>query len=139
MLVTHIGQYLDLKLTREFSDITKFTVDDYFRSIHAKSAYYSVYGPMQVRRDNRGGRRRDGKGDKVLRDPGRACVPDKGRHTRLHLDARSSWARRIGNDVKEGVKTMMLWHAVHNADSPTLRRLKEIYAKQRAAQRRGRT
>ncbi len=47
MLVTHIGQYLDLKLTRETKDITKFTMDDYYESIHAKSAYYSVYGPMQ--------------------------------------------------------------------------------------------
>ena len=46
MLVTHVGQYLDLKLARD-RDVTKFTMDDYYTSIHAKSAYYSVYGPMQ--------------------------------------------------------------------------------------------
>ena len=47
MLVTHQGQYLDVRLTKEIKDITKFTLEEYYASIRAKSAYYSVYGPMQ--------------------------------------------------------------------------------------------
>jgi geranylgeranyl pyrophosphate synthase len=35
--------------------------------------------------------------------------------------------KSIGNDVREGTKTIILWHAVHNSDSATMNRLKEIY------------
>jgi geranylgeranyl diphosphate synthase, type I len=132
MLVTHVGQYLDLKLTREFKDITKFTPDDYFRSIHAKSAYYSVYGPMQC------GAIIAGASDSEL-----AGIKSYGTLAGLAfqikddiLDCTSTQdtlGKSIGNDVKEGVKTMILWHAVHNADTAALERLKEIYTKQRKA------
>ena len=48
IITTHIGQHLDVSLTADVKDITKFTVEDYYRSIHAKAAYYTVYGPMQM-------------------------------------------------------------------------------------------
>jgi geranylgeranyl pyrophosphate synthase len=130
MLVTHIGQYLDLKLTRETNDITKFTPEDYFNSIHAKSAYYSVYGPMQVGAIIAGASDSDLEGIKSYGTLAGLAFQIKDDM----LDCTSTEAtlgKTIGNDVKEGTKTIILWHAVHNADQPTVNRLKEIYAKQR--------
>ncbi|MDE1865487.1 MAG: polyprenyl synthetase family protein [Candidatus Micrarchaeota archaeon] len=132
MLVTHIGQYLDLKLTREFNDITKFTPDDYINSIHAKSAYYSVYGPMQCGAIIAGASDADVAGIKSYGTLAGLAFQIKDDI----LDCTSNEAtlgKTIGNDVKEGVKTMILWHAVHNADQHTLQRLKEIYGKKRHA------
>ena len=129
MLTTHVGQYLDLKLTREFKDITKFTIDDYLRSIYAKSAYYSVYGPMQV-------------GAIIAGAPDAKVIGIKSYGTLAGLafqikddildciSTEEQLGKSIGNDVKEGVKTMILWHAVHNSNSATLTKLKEIYSKQ---------
>jgi len=48
LLVTVAGQYIDMHLTHDVKDITQFTIADYYESIRAKSAYYSVYGPMQL-------------------------------------------------------------------------------------------
>ncbi len=130
MLTTHIGQYLDLRLTREVKDITKFSADDYYKSIHAKSAYYSVYGPMQC------GAIIAGAADEAIvkiaeygtpagiafqiKDDILDCISTEG-----------SLGKSIGNDVREGVKTLILWHAVQNADTPTLNRMRDIYAKDR--------
>lgn len=128
MLVTHVGQYLDLKLTREFKDITKFTIDDYFRSIHAKSAYYSVYGPMQCGAIVAGADDETVLGIKSYGTPAGLAFQIKDDI----LDCTSveeKLGKTIGNDVKEGVKTIILWHAVHNANSATLNRFKKIYAK----------
>ena len=136
MLVTHIGQYLDLRLTREYRDITKFSVDDYLTSIHAKSAYYSVYGPMQCGAIIAGADERTVDGIKSygtlagfafqIKDDILDCISTE-----------QTLGKSIGNDVKEGVKTMILWHAVHNADSATLSRLREVYAKRRDAKTAG--
>jgi geranylgeranyl pyrophosphate synthase len=130
MLTTHVGQYLDLRLTREIKDITKFTMDDYFRSIHGKSAYYSVYGPMQCGAIIAGADQKvvDGiKGYGTLAGLAFQMKDDI-------LDCVSSEAelgKSIGTDVKESVKTIILWHAAHNADSATLAKMKEIYQKPR--------
>ncbi len=128
MLVTHQGQYLDLRLAKEVKDITKFTLDDYYASIHAKSAYYSVYGPMQC------GAIIAGMGkDIVDRIPeyGTPC----GKAFQIKddiLDCSSTvetLGKGIGTDVRAGTKTLILWHAVQNAKSNTLERLKTVYAK----------
>lgn len=130
ILVTHVGQYLDLRLTRDYKDITKFTIEDYFKSIHAKSAYYSVYGPMQC------GALIAGADDKSLEG-----IKKYGTLAGMAfqikddiLDCTSTeqeLGKSIGLDVREGVKTMILWHAVKHADSSTLKRFKEVYAKTR--------
>jgi geranylgeranyl pyrophosphate synthase len=130
MLTTHIGQYLDLKLTREPNSISKFTIDDYLRSIHAKSAYYSVYGPMQVGAIIAGASDETVKGIKSYGTLAGLAFQIKDDI----LDCTSTereLGKSIGNDVKEGVKTMILWHAVHNADQATLKRLREIYSRPR--------
>ncbi|MEM0201565.1 MAG: polyprenyl synthetase family protein, partial [Candidatus Micrarchaeaceae archaeon] len=41
--------------------------------------------------------------------------------------------KSIGNDVRDGVKTIILLHAVHDASSAQLEKLKEIYMKDRSA------
>ena len=131
LLTTCEGQQLDMSLTRDRSDITKFTIDDYYKSIHAKSAYYSVYGPMQI-----GGIFADAPEEKIdaiksygvptglafqMKDDILDCVSTEG-----------ELGKSIGNDVREGVKTVILWHAVNSASQSTLRELCEIYSKPRA-------
>jgi geranylgeranyl pyrophosphate synthase len=130
MLTTHIGQYLDLRLTREVKDITKFRIEDYYESIHAKSAYYSVYGPMQCGAIIAGAD--DGSMSRIaeygtpagtafqIKDDILDCISTEG-----------SLGKSIGTDVQDGVKTIILWHAVQNADASTLERMKNIYAKSR--------
>jgi geranylgeranyl pyrophosphate synthase len=128
MLTTHVGQYLDLKLTREFKDIAKFTIDDYLRSIYAKSAYYSVYGPMQVGAIIAGATEDAVRGIKSYGTLAGLAFQIKDDI----LDCTSTeekLGKTIGNDVKEGVKTMILWHAVHNSDSAALSKFREIYSK----------
>lgn len=131
MLVTHQGQYIDLRLTKEVKDITKFTLDDYYASIHAKSAYYSVYGPMQC-----GAIIAGADSDVVGRisEYGTPC----GKAFQIKddiLDCSStveSLGKEIGTDVRAGTKTLILWHAVRNAPSNTLAKLRAIYAKDSA-------
>jgi len=130
MLTTHIGQYLDIRLAREVKDITKFKIEDYYKSIHAKSAYYSVYGPMQC-----GAIIAGAKDDVVngiagygtpagiafqIKDDILDCIATEG-----------GLGKSIGTDVRDGVKTLILWHAVQHADSATLAKMKGVYAKDR--------
>ncbi len=130
MKTTHIGQYYDIRLTTEIKDITKFTPEDYYQSIHAKSACYSVYGPMQqgaiiAEADNQEVEKIKEYGIPI----GNAFqIKDD------ILDCASTdevLGKSVGNDVREGVKTIILWHAVQNASTETLKKLKEIYAKDR--------
>jgi geranylgeranyl pyrophosphate synthase len=131
MLVTHQGQYLDIRLTKEVKDITRFTLEEYYASIHAKSAYYSVYGPMQC------GAIIAGADESVVEripEYGTPC----GNAFQIKddiLDCSSTTealGKSIGTDVREGTKTLILWHAVHNASSNTLEKLKAIYSKGRS-------
>jgi geranylgeranyl pyrophosphate synthase len=110
--------------------VTKFTIDDYYNSIHAKSAYYSVYGPMQCGAIIAGASQKQVEGIKKygtlagnafqIKDDILDCISTE-----------AELGKSIGNDVREGVKTVILWHAIQNADSATLNRLKEIYRKPR--------
>lgn len=129
LLVAAEGQYYDLKLARE-KDITRFTLDDYWQSIHAKSAYYSVYGPMQL------GVIAAGQPDRVIRqmeDYGTLI----GRAFQIKddiLDCTSTeelLGKTIGTDIYEGTKTAILWHFVRNASPADLTEAKAIYAKDR--------
>lgn len=132
MTVTVQGQYLDIRLSKDVTDITKFTLEDYFRSIHAKSAYYSVYGPMQC------GAIVAGVDTETIAKMTEYGVP-AGNAFQIKddiLDCTSTpevLGKSIGNDVRDGVKTVILWHAVQNAPPDVLGRLKAIYAKPRQA------
>ncbi len=132
MIVTHQGQYLDVRLTREIRDITKFTKEDYFKSIHAKSAYYSVYGPMQC------GAIIASVDDSTIDSIKEYGIP-AGNAFQIKddiLDCTSdekTLGKSIGNDVRDGVKTIILWHAVQDASQEQLGKLKAIYMKDRAA------
>jgi geranylgeranyl diphosphate synthase type II len=130
IMVTIEGQYYDLKLARE-KDITKFTLEDYWQSIHAKAAYYSVYGPMQL------GAIAAGKSDdevNAIKEYGEKI----GRAFQVKddiLDCTSTeemLGKTIGNDVLEGTKTAILWHFVQNSSTEDLEFVKNIYAKDRA-------
>jgi geranylgeranyl pyrophosphate synthase len=132
MLVTHQGQYRDVRLTKEVKDITKFTLEEYYASIHAKSAYYSVYGPMQC------GAIIAGADDETVRRISEYGTPC-GNAFQIKddiLDCSSTidvLGKDIGTDVREGTKTLILWHAAHNASSSALERLKRIYLKERSS------
>lgn len=129
MLVIAEGQYYDLKLARE-KDITGFTLDDYWRSIHAKSAYYSVYGPMQL------GMITAGVGSRAVERVKEYGVPI-GRAFQIKddiLDCTSTpevLGKSVGTDIYEGTKTAILWHFVQNASAPELEKVKAIYTKDR--------
>jgi geranylgeranyl pyrophosphate synthase len=130
MIVTHQGQYRDLRLTREVKDITKFTIEDYFESIHAKSAYYSVYGPMQCGAIIAGADKDTIEGIKEygvpagnafqIKDDILDCIANE-----------QQLGKSIGTDIRDGVKTLLLWYAVQNASQDQLNKLKAIYAKDR--------
>lgn len=127
-LKTNYGQYYDVRLTEEVKDITKFTLEDYYRSIHAKSSYYTVYGPMQC------GAIVAGSGDDIIEQIPVYGTP-AGNAFQIKddiLDCISNEAllgKTIGNDIKNNAKTIILWHAVQNADTNTLKKIKQIYEK----------
>lgn len=122
------GQYLDLKLTER--KITDFTLDDYWQSIHAKAAYYSVYGPMQL------GAIAANQPEKVIDNI--AVYGEKiGRAFQIKDDildcisTEKKLGKTIGNDVLEGTKTAILWHCVQKAKPEDLEKIKTIYNKKR--------
>lgn len=129
MLVTTEGQYYDLKLTKN-KNIASFSLEDYWQSIHAKAAYYSVYGPMQLGAIAAGA---DEETVEKIKEYGVAI----GRAFQVKddiLDCVSSeetLGKTIGNDILEGTKTAILWHFVQNANPEDLETVKEIYKKDR--------
>lgn len=129
MLVTAEGQYYDLKLARE-KDITRFTLEDYWRSIHAKAGYYSTYGPMQL------GAIAAGQSPKVvekIKEYG-VLIGNAFQTKDDILDCVSSpevLGKSIGTDIYEGTKTAILWHFVQNAKRDDLKKVKNIYRKNR--------
>lgn len=132
MTLTIQGQFLDMHLTHDVKEITKFTQEDYYKAIHAKTAAYTVYGPMQCGAIIAGA-------SLDLIDSMREYGTPAGNAFQMKddiLDCTSTEAvlgKSIGNDVRDGVKTIILWHAVQNAPSATLARLQAIYAKPREA------
>lgn len=130
LLVTVEGQYLDMHLTYDIKDITKFTLEDYYRSIRAKSDYYSIYGPMQL------GSIIVGMSELYLEQIiwyGKP-IGDAFQLKDDILDCTSTediLGKTIGNDVFDGVKTAILWHFVQNANTPDLEKVKKIYMKNR--------
>jgi geranylgeranyl diphosphate synthase type I len=130
MIVTHQGQYLDVRLTREVKDITKFTIEDYFESIHAKTAYYSVYGPMQCGAIIAGADKETIEGIKEYGVPAGNAFQIKDDILDCIADEKQL-GKNIGTDIRDGVKTLLLWYAVQNASQEQLNKLKAIYAKDR--------
>ncbi len=128
MLMTNYGQYLDVKLGKEV-EIDKFDEESYYKSIHMKSAYYSVYGPMQCGAIVAGHTDEDTM-RRISKYGTYAGYAFQIRDDVLDCSSTEEvLGKSIGNDVKEGTKTLILLHAVHNADSATLSELKRIYAK----------
>jgi geranylgeranyl pyrophosphate synthase len=130
LLVTDEGQYIDMHLTHDVTDIKEFTLDDYYDSIRAKSEYYSVYGPMQLGTiiagmDERYVERIEEYGEPI----GKAFQTKDD-----ILDCTSTEAvlgKSIGNDVRDGVKTGILWHFVQKASASDLEKVRKIYMKDR--------
>jgi geranylgeranyl diphosphate synthase type II len=130
LLVTDEGQYIDMHLTHDVTDITKFTLDDYYNSIRAKSDYYSVYGPMQL--------------GTIIAGTDEGYVERIEEYGELIgnafqikddiLDCTSTeevLGKTIGNDVRDGVKTAILWHFVQKASASDLERARKTYMKDR--------
>ncbi len=129
MLVTAEGQYYDLKLARE-KDIRRFTLEDYWQSIHAKAGYYSVYGPMQL------GAIAAGQPPRIvekIKEYG-ILIGNAFQAKDDILDCVSGpevLGKSIGTDIYEGTKTAILWHFVQNAKKADLEKVKNIYMKDR--------
>ncbi|MDH5266644.1 MAG: polyprenyl synthetase family protein [Candidatus Bathyarchaeota archaeon] len=130
LLVTAEGQYLDMHLTHDVKDITKFTLGDYYKSISARSGYYSVYGPMQLGMIIAGKEEKD---VEQIKEYGELI----GKAFQMKddiLDCTSTeeaLGKTIGNDVMNGAKTAILWHFVQNAKPSDLENVREIYMKDR--------
>ncbi len=128
MMVTHQGQYYDINNSINGKRLLDFTEEEYFKSIHAKSAYYSVYGPMQCGAIIAGA---DKEEMEKIKEYGTLC----GNAFQIKddiLDCISTeevLGKSIGTDVRESTRTLILWHTVHNANLNTLKRIEEIYAK----------
>ena len=134
LLVTAEGQYLDVRLTHKVKDISGFTLEDYYRSISAKSGYYSVYGPMQL--------------GAILANQPQSYVDSIkeygepiGKAFQIKddiLDCTSServLGKTISNDIIDGVKTAILWHFAQKASEPDLADVQAIYSKSRSRKR----
>ena len=130
LLVTAEGEFIDVNLTHNLKDITKFTLEDYYQSISAKSGYYSVYGPMQLGAIIAGM-------DKYSVERIRKYGEPIGKAFQLKddiLDCTSTekvLGKTIGNDVYDGTKTAILWHFVQKANAFDLKKVQRIYAKDR--------
>jgi geranylgeranyl pyrophosphate synthase len=130
LLVTAEGEFIDVNLTHNVKDITKFTLDDYYQSIRAKSGYYSVYGPMQLGSIIAGV-------NKNVVERIRTYGEPIGKAFQLKddiLDCTSTekvLGKTIGNDVYDGTKTAILWHFVQKANAFDLKKVQRIYAKDR--------
>lgn len=130
LLTTVEGQYIDLHLTHKVKDITKFTIGDYYKSISAKSGYYSVYGPMQLGSIIAGVD--DGYVEQI-KTYGK-IIGDAFQMKDDILDCTSTekvLGKTIGNDVYDGAKTAILWHFVQNANVSDLEKVRKIYMKDR--------
>jgi len=130
MHTTHEGQYLDIHLSEDTTDIGEFTPEMYYESIHAKAAYYSVYGPMQCGAIIAGATQ-----DVIDAIPEYGIPAGKAFQIRDDiLDCTSTedvLGKSIGNDVRSGAKTLVLWHAVQHAPSAKVEKLRRIYGKHR--------
>jgi geranylgeranyl pyrophosphate synthase len=128
MMVTHQGQYYDINNSINGGRLLDFTEEEYFKSIHAKSAYYSVYGPMQCGAIIAGANNEE---MEKIKEYGTLC----GNAFQIKddiLDCISTenvLGKSIGTDVKESTRTLILWHSVHNASASMLKRIEAIYAK----------
>lgn len=131
--VTAWGQYLDMRLTHDVTDVTKFSLDDYYKSISGKAGYYSVYGPMQM------GAIIAGKDDAYVEGIKTTYGEVIGKAFQAKddiLDCTSTeqeLGKTIGNDVLDGVKTAILWHFVQNAKPADLEKVRALYTKNREA------
>ena len=131
ILKTVYGQYRDVRLTKEVKDITKFTKEDYYASIYAKSAYYSVSGPMQC------GAIIAGADDETVEKIQEYGTP-AGNAFQIKddiLDCTSTsekLGKTMGNDILENTKTLILWHAVQNSSAAQLEKVRGIYLKSRS-------
>lgn len=127
MLVTAEGQYLDISLTKQKS-IKNFKREDYFNSIHAKASYYSVYGPMQVGAIV--GNAPESQIEKI-----KSYGLNLGNAFQIKDDIldiigdEKVLGKSVRNDIKEGVKTLILWHFVQNANESDLQKVEKIYSK----------
>jgi len=130
LLVTAEGQYYDMMLTKRVKDIRNFTLEDYYKSIAAKTSYYTVYGPMQFGAMIAG--QKDAELERIkeygyplgiafqMKDDILDCLADE-----------KKFGKTIGNDIMEGVKTAILWHFVRNASEPELKKVEAVYKKER--------
>lgn len=134
VIVTAEGQYLDMHLTYDIRDIMKFTLKDYYRSISAKSGYYSVYGPMQL--------------GTIIADQSQKNVKQIEKYGEIIgnafqlkddiLDCISTenvLGKAIRVDVSNGVKTAILWHFVQKATISDLEKVRRIYMRERKARK----
>jgi len=131
LLVTAEGQYYDMRLTKIVKDIRKFTLEDYYQSISAKTPYYTVYGPMQFGAIV-AGKGNDRELEKIkeygyplgvafqMKDDILDCTADE-----------KVFGKSIGTDVYEGVKTAILWHFVRNSKEEDIEKVEAVYAKER--------
>ncbi len=128
IFMTDYGQYLDVRLGKEFG-IDEFDEDSYYKSIHMKSAYYSVYGPMQCGAIIAGHQENEVM-DRISKYGTYAGYAFQIKDDILDCSSTEDvLGKSIGNDVKEGTKTLILMHAVQNAGTNSLARMKEIYSK----------
>ncbi len=122
---TVIGQYMDIKFIESSKDLGRIGEDLYFSIVEAKTAYYTVYGPMQI------GAMLAGRNDLLdtLKDIGRpAGIAFQIVDDILDIigDEKSSGKKRYG-DLYEGKLTLIILHAYRSATDDEKKRIDAIY------------
>ena len=124
------GQYLETNFMFNVRNLSKATEDLYFRIVHGKTCYYSVYGPMQI------GvmiSERDGGTVNLMKtigEPAGMAFQIVDDILDMTADEKEFGKKRYG-DLYEGKLTLMMLHAYSSATAEEKAKADAIYSKRR--------
>ena len=124
------GQYIETNFMSNIKDLSKVSEDLYFRIVHSKTCYYSVYGPMQI------GAMAAGKDEgtinimKTIGEPAGIAFQIVDDVLDMNADESSFGKKRYG-DLYEGKLTLIIHHSYNQATKDEKEKIAAIYKKNR--------
>ena len=124
------GQYIETNFMSNVRDLSKVSEEFYFRIVHSKTCYYSVYGPMQI------GALAAGKDAgtinimKTIGEPAGMAFQIVDDILDMTADESSFGKKRYG-DLYEGKLTLIIHHAYGQATKDEKERIDAVYKKNR--------
>ena len=124
------GQYLETNFIYNIRDLSKVPEDFYFRIVHGKTCYYSVYGPMQI--GAMVANRDDGTINmmRTIGEPAGMAFQIVDDILDMTADEKDFGKKRYG-DLYEGKLTLIMIHAYSGATADEKAKIDAIYNKKR--------